>query len=178
MRLLRHLLLAVLLLCLPGTPCYAQAQSSEAAVKAAFLPRFARYVAWPPSARATGDAPLSLCLVGGDPFGRLIDSAAQGQTVDGRRVVVRRVADPDAAGNCHIAYVQGSRTVPVGQMLAALAGKPVLTVTDSANGGQRGIIHFAIASGRVRFFIDDSTAKRRGLSVSSRLLALAIGVRN
>jgi hypothetical protein len=34
-----------------------------------------------------------------------------------------------------------------------------------------------IASGRVKFFIDDAKAAGRGLSISSRLLALAVGVR-
>ena len=39
------------------------------------------------------------------------------------------------------------------------------------------MIHFAIVAGRVRFFIDEAEAAGRGLSISSRLLALAVGVR-
>jgi hypothetical protein len=63
-------------------------------------------------------------------------------------------------------------------LLAALNRKPVLTVTDSASGGGRGIIHFSIVDGRVRFFIDQASAEQRGLGISSRLLALAVGVRH
>jgi hypothetical protein len=177
MRSAKLLLWTALLLGLAATPTAAVAQSSEAAVKAAFLPRFARYVAWPPQSRPRGSEAISLCLVGGDPFGKLIDRAAQGQSVDGRRLIVRRLTDPSSAGNCDIAYVQGTRTMPVGQMLTAMSGRPVLTVTDAANSGQRGIIHFAIVSGRVRFFIDQASARQKGLTVSSRLLALAVGVR-
>lgn len=177
MRPARLLLWAVLLLAPVTANGPAAAQTSEAAVKAAFLPRFARYVVWPPQARPRGGEAISLCLVGGDPFGRLIDSAAQGQIVDGRRIIVRRLTDPAAVGNCDIAYVQGTKTMPVGQMLVAMSGKPVLTVTDAANGGQRGIIHFTIVSGRVRFFIDQASARQKSLTVSSRLLALAVGVR-
>ena len=55
--------------------------------------------------------------------------------------------------------------------------KPVLTVTDASSGGQRGLIHFTNANGRVRFFIDQAGARQRGLMISSRLLALAVGVR-
>jgi uncharacterized protein DUF4154 len=73
--------------------------------------------------------------------------------------------------------VEGSRTQPAGQMLAALAHKPVLTVTDASNGGSRGIIHFTVVGGRVRFFIDQASAAERGMTISSRLLALALGVR-
>ena len=39
------------------------------------------------------------------------------------------------------------------------------------------MIHFTISGGRVRFFIDEAAAAQRGLVISSRLLALALGVR-
>jgi hypothetical protein len=155
----------------------AQAETSDAAVKAAFLPRFARYVTWPPAALPKGSDPFVLCTIGDDPFGQLLDQAARTQTIDGHNIVVRRLSSADGADRCNIAFVEGSRSVPVGQMLAAIGSKPVLTVTDGSNGGPRGIIHFAVVNGRVRFFIDEGGAARRGMTISSRLLALALGVR-
>ena len=41
----------------------------------------------------------------------------------------------------------------------------------------RGMIHFAISDDRVRFHIDLQAASRSGLSISSRLLNLALSVR-
>jgi hypothetical protein len=155
----------------------ARAQASEAEIKAAFLPRFARYVTWPPAATPRAGDPYILCVIGGNPFGAAVDQAARSQSVDGRRIIVRRLDSAAGSDGCQIAFVQGTRAVPAGQLLAALGRKPVLTVTDAANGGQRGIIHFVTASGRVRFFIDESEAARRGLTISSRLLALAVGVK-
>jgi hypothetical protein len=38
------------------------------------------------------------------------------------------------------------------------------------------MIHLATIAGRVRFFINDAEAARHGLTISSRLLALAAGV--
>ena len=159
---------------LPGS---AHAQVSETEVKAAFLPRFARYVTWPSAMRPQPGQAFQLCVVGADPFGNALDRAAAGQLVDGHRIVVRRVGS-DAAANCHIAFVQGSKPQPTGQMLAALDGRPVLTVTDARSGSQRGMVHFTMVSGRVRFFIDEKEAARRGLGINSRLLALAVGVRS
>lgn len=149
----------------------ASADVSDVAVKAAFLPRFARYVTWPASAHSTG--PMTICVIGDDPFGSALNQAAAGQEVDGRRFVVRRLASAAGAADCAIAFVDGSRT---GEVLAALGHQPVLTVTDARSSSQRGIIHFAIVDGRVRFFIDNAQAQARGLTISSRLLALAIGV--
>jgi hypothetical protein len=97
--------------------------------------------------------------------------------VDGHPIVVRRLASAAGARGCHLAFVGGSPQQPTGQMLAALGGQPVLTITDSRSGPQRGIIHFALVSGRVRFFIDEAAAAQRGLSISSRLLGLAVAVR-
>jgi hypothetical protein len=150
------------------------AEPTDTAVKAAFLPRFARYVTWPTTATPNGTEPIVLCVIGGDPFGAMLDDAARSQLVDGRRIVIRRLDSAAGADNCQIAYVGGGRQ---GAILASIGRKPVLTVTDGANGGERGIIHFVLVGGRVRFFIDQSAAKQRGLSISSRLLALAAGVR-
>jgi hypothetical protein len=159
--------MAALLLAAAG----ARAAVSDNAVKAAFLPRFARYVTWPASARSSG--PIVICVIGDDPFGRMLTEAAASQQVDGRSFVVRRLSSASAASDCAIAFVDGGRS---SEILAALGRQPILTVTDARTSSQRGVIHFAVVGGRVRFFIDNAQAQAHGLTISSRLLALAIGV--
>ncbi|MBV9881759.1 MAG: YfiR family protein [Sphingomonadaceae bacterium] len=156
----------------------AWAQPSENAVKAAFLPRFARYVTWPAPAKPPPGASFQLCIVGSDPFGPLLDQAAAAVLIDGHAVTVRRMPTPDQAAGCQLAFVQGATPQDTDRMLLALRNHAVLTVTDGRAGPQHGMIHFAIVAGRVRFFIDDAEAAGRGLSISSRLLALAAGVRS
>jgi hypothetical protein len=161
------------LLCALLGPVAAHAQVSDIAVKAAFIPRFARYVKWPPSAAASGTGPVVICIIGDDPFGRALNAAAASQQVDGRPFTVKRLASAAGASDCAIGFVDGARTA---EILAQLGHQPILTVTDARSGPQRGVIHFDIVDGRVRFFIDNAQAQARGLTVSSRLLALAIGV--
>lgn len=159
-------------------PCApAIAEPTDMAVKAAFLPRFARYVAWPAAAMPKGSDPFVLCVIGGDPFGAALDDAARSQFVDGRRIVIRRMNSATGVESCQIAFIQGSKGQSPTQLIAAFGRRPVLTVTDASTGTQRGIIHFSVVGGRVRFFIDQSSAARDGLTISSRLLALAIGVK-
>jgi len=153
-------------------PRQAAAQPTDTAVKAAFLPRFARYVTWPPAAMPKGSDPFVLCVVGRDPFGAMLDDAARSQLIDGRRIVVHRLDAGASTEGCHIAFLS-----PGGGQVVTTPGRPVLTVTDAANGSARGIIHFIVSGGRVRFFIDQRSAAQRGLGISSRLLALAVGVR-
>jgi hypothetical protein len=154
-------------------PVAARAQVSDTAVKAAFIPKFARYVAWPSSAPARTNPQIVICIIGDDPFGNMLNQAAAGEEADRRPFAVRRLSSAAGASDCAIAFVDGSRTA---EILAALDHQPILTVTDSRSGASRGIIHFAIVDGRVRFYIDNAQAQARGLTISSRLLALAIGV--
>jgi YfiR/HmsC-like len=53
----------------------------------------------------------------------------------------------------------------------------VLTVTDgAADPDNRGIINFVISDGRVRFEIDNLAAEASRLTISSKLLSLAVRV--
>lgn len=153
----------------------AQPGTLEYPVKANYLVRFAAFVEWPPRAFANAQAPVAICVLGRDPFGVLLDRAAASQTVYGRRIVVRRPATASALSACHIAYVaQGAPTA----LIDAAAGAPgLLLVTDAAVPERRGIIHFVITDNRVRFHIDQQAAARNGLTISSRLLSLAVSVR-
>lgn len=169
---LRSALVASLLL-LPAIPAQAQG-ASEAAVKAAYLVKFGGYVDWP----AQPAGPLTLCIVGRDPLGTAIDRAAASQQVNGRPIQVRRLTRLDRASGCAIAFVSGSPAQDVPAALGEVLGAPVLTVTDSRWSDARGIIHFQILRNRVRFHIDEKTAARCNLGVSSKLLAIALTVRS
>jgi len=156
----------------------AHAQASEEAVKAAFLPKFARYIELPAAAQPAENQPYYLCVIGRDPFGALLDKAAGSESIDGHPVAVRRFANAEApaVAGCHLAFLAGTEP-QTAQMLAAMRRQPTLTITDARWGTARGMIHFVIEGGRVRFQIDQVEAADRGIAISSRLLALAVDVR-
>jgi hypothetical protein len=155
----------------------AVAQPSETAVKAAFLTKFPAYVDWPARVRMPPNAPIALCIVGGDPFGPTMDAAVRGQEIDGHPIALKRMAGAEGADGCQIAFVDGPTAHGTAELLHALQGKPVLTVTDGRAGPERGIIHFVVDHGRVRFHIDQAQAESCGLALSARLLAIALSVR-
>jgi hypothetical protein len=156
----------------------ARAQAAaEYSVKAAYLYKFAPFIEWPPQALAAG-APLQVCIVGPDPFGRVLDTAALGQVVGDHKVEIRRLARVEGRPSCNVMYVRKSAGQSVADALAAVHGAPILTVTDAADGdGARGILHLVVANKRVRFEVDPVAAAQNGLSISSKLLDLAITVR-
>lgn len=151
--------------------------SLELAVKAAYLYKLAPFVTWPPQSQAAG-ATFVICVQGDESLADLTVKASTGQQVSGRSFEVRRLARVDRTSGCQIAYLAGSSVQSQAAALAALDSAGVLTVTDDARGGAaRGVVHLVLDEGRVRFDIDDVAAAREGLSISSKLLSLAIHVR-
>jgi hypothetical protein len=151
-----------------------QAQTSQQAVKAGFLYRFASFVTWPASAFANDQAPIVLCVLDNDPFASDLNRAVQNQHVDQHVFNVRRLADVEEARQCQVLYAVGGRA---DDAIRSVRGAPVLTVTDSAGSDARGVIHFVVIDNRVRFYADDVQAAENHLAISSRLLALAVSVR-
>jgi hypothetical protein len=167
------LLGAALALLPPAKAAGAPRASLEYAVKANYLYKFAPFVRWPPDSIAPG-SPFSICLVGANGFGTMIDEAVRGQAVDGRPIAIRRIGSAAGLGGCQILFV--GRTARASSILRAAAASPILTVTDHDHAGGGGMIDFRLHSGRVRFVIDDAAARASGLQISSKLLSLALAV--
>lgn len=155
----------------------AAAATSPLPVKAAYLYKFGSFVDWPATSFAAPDAPLNLCVQGDDPFGAVLDQSVEGQQVSGHPLAVRRLAKVDKDSPCHVLFVAGDRAQSAAAALAAVKGAPILTITDSAPAWARGMIDFAIVRSMVRFSIDQAAAQQAQLTISSKLLNLAIGVR-
>lgn len=173
--LVRAWLVLIVLLGLATRPQSTAAQvASEYEVKAAFLYNFAKFVAWPAQNFPLVGNPFSLCLLGDDPFGGLLERAVAGKSVQDRAFAVRRLADVEEAGQCQMLFVSSSEHGHVRRILAALTGASVLTVGDTeeiVHSG--GMIGFHMEGNRVRFMVNQDTVERAGLQISSQLLKVA-----
>ena len=176
-RLVRARTLALVSLALFTPLAGPRGQSLEPSAKANDLYMLAQIVAWPANAFASPTSPFVICLQGPDPFQGLLDRIVARQRIDDRPILVERLAKLDSASRCHLAYLAGSAAQSRAAALDAVRGAPVLTVTDDAGGpGPRGIVHFVLAKGRVGFEVDMRLAETAGVTVSSKLLALAVRV--
>jgi hypothetical protein len=144
----------------------------EYRIKAAFLINFARFVEFPNSQNNSAD-PFTFCVLGRDPFGALLDQAAGGKTVHGRRLQILRIGRRELA-SCQALFIATSEVSRLSEILTALGGRSVLTVGEAKGFALRGgIINFFIEGEKVRFEINPSTAARAGLKISSELLQVA-----
>ena len=155
-----------------------QSKPSEYQVKAAYLYNFGRFVKWPPGLAAGKGDSFPVCVLGRDPFGPILDSTLAGEALDGKPVVIRRIARPQDAADCRILFVSSTEENHLEEILAAIDQVGVLTVSDIPGFSRRGgMIQFVADGDRVRFEINLASAESARLVLSSELLKVAAAVR-
>lgn len=166
-----------------GADAFAQSRqpdvSLEYAVKATYLYKFAPFVNWPPDTFTSPDAPFGICVVGQDPFQGFLENAVAGRKLGSHPFVVHKLDRATHATECQIVFIDTTRPAEVGEALRRFDGAPVLTVTDSnAPDGAGSIVQFVMDNGHVRFEVDNAAAARHHLVISSKLLSLALAVKD
>jgi hypothetical protein len=151
------------------------ARAPEYQLKAAFIYKFATYIRWPATTGADGTRPFVIGVIGNDPFGRALDAVMQGQSVQGKPIIVRRVAEMEDAPGCDVLFVSASERGHLRQIFAAVRGAPVLTVSDMDQFAELGgmINLVTTEDNHLRFDINKGAIDRAGLKAPSQLLRLA-----
>lgn len=171
----------VLALILLGYFCLADvtAQSQPAAaeveyqIKAVFLFNFTKFVEWPEKAFADALTPITIGIIGENPFGSLLDQTVNGELVKGRKLEVKLLGEKDSPNCCHVLFVSHSLKGRVGEILERVGSAPILTVSEIDGFAQQGgMINFVVLNKNVRFEVNPSRAQRVGLAISSKLLRL------
>ena len=143
----------------------------ERDVKAAYLFRFLSYVEWAPEVQERPGAPLVIGVLGADDVAAALEDTVRGRTAQGHPIEVRRLDRRDS--------LQGIRMLFVGpeaaSELSRLRPPPgVVVVSDVEGGLERGaVINLLRLGDNVRFEVAPQAAERRGVRISSRMLALA-----
>jgi hypothetical protein len=158
----------------PARPPTPLGDLPEYVVKAGFLYNFAKYVEWPGSAFDGPDAPISVGVVGSDPFGDELERTLQDKAVNRRGFEIRRYATAEAIERVHILFVPRSEEASVAAILTRVRDRPVLTVGEHAGFPLAGgMIAILIEASRPRLRINVDAAQRHGLRIDSRLLKVA-----
>jgi hypothetical protein len=171
----------------PFVPSAARAAPlDEATVHAAYVINFVRYSRWP---RLAPGAPLVIATLGGsEAADALRGLASRAGSVEGHRLEVRALALGRApplreeamavigaeAADAQLVFVDASHRAWSQAVIAAFAGRPVLTVGMGsefvAGGGMFGLVN---REGRVVFTANNEAIARNPVDVSARVLMLA-----
>lgn len=167
----------VLVAFLAGTACAQDTGALEYKVKAGFLFNFAKFVEWPSESMPDGKSPIVIGIVGTDPFGKILDDALNGQRIDDRPFIVRRLTRPGDLSEwtaCHLVFIARSEQGNVAEILRRVGELPILTISEHPQFvEQGGIIRFLYEQKRISFEVNLDAARLARLKINSNLLKVA-----
>jgi hypothetical protein len=149
----------------------------EYQIKAVCVLNAARFVTWPAPAFASADSPVVIGVLGENPFGSLLQDVVKGETVQKRRIVVRRVSLEEAA-SVHILFIGASERPRLETILRTLNEACVLTVSEMENfTGSGGMVGLTLVRGKLRLETNLEAARRASLKFDSQFLLMTRGLK-
>lgn len=160
------------------TACISPAaeQSSDAAVKAAYLHRFTGYTQWPDE---TKNVPwFTFAIFGDTTVASELERLLTARSIKDKPARVIRPTSVSEIGDAQVLFIGSNfSSAGVKKIIAALANRPVLVVTDDLHGIETGSsINFVQSNRRVRFEVSLAAAKQAHIDISSDLLGVAARV--
>lgn len=153
----------------------AQANPTEAELRAAVIVAIMRFTAWPPASPHI-NSELDVCLAG-NPISavHLLPVSGQ-QKVAGHTLNVKPITNGNVTG-CDVLVVGGSERSS--DLLQAADAASVLSICDGCKRdlGNHAIIRLTLRRQRVNFEVNLAKAKHNGLALDAQLLELASVVR-
>jgi hypothetical protein len=166
------------------------AASLEYQVKAAFLYNFIKFVDWPKGKLADANEPISIGIIGKDPFGSAFDPV--GDKDKSRKVLIKRfksfeelkksgekdksLLDQEIKSlrKCHLLFICSSEEGSIREIIDLVKDHNVLTIGEMKGFVESGgIINFVMEEQKVRFEINVTIARQAKLQIRSQLLRLA-----
>lgn len=144
----------------------------EHEIHAAMLFNFIKYVQWPDEGTG-GDFVVG--VMGEDNVFNTLKAWYDGKPKGSKKYVVKKLTSADEAASCHVVYLGKGRSKEFDNIKAAIAGKPVLTVTDGNGLGQKGsCINFRVIDGKLKWELNQATFTSSNLKVSGQLASMSI----
>lgn len=142
-------------------------------VKAAFMRNFAHYVIWPENTFQDSSTPWHIGILGGDPFGEVLETTFKGRMEQGRLFEIFRADKPDDLPACQIIFVAYEDATKRRAVLDALKDKPVLTVGDAPGFLEEGGIILFLVDDHVAMSVNLDHARSAMLTIQTKMLEVS-----
>jgi hypothetical protein len=152
----------------------ARGEVEEYQLKAAVVFNFAKFVEWPPQSFGGSGDPITLCVLGQNPFGHWLGDTLAGKVVNGKAFTIRKISGSQEAGRCQIVFVSSSERKRCRAVLDGLRAEGLLTVGDTPGfADMGGVVNLRLEEETVRMEVNVEAARQKNLQISAKLLSLA-----
>jgi hypothetical protein len=169
----------------------APTSTQEYQVKAAFLYNFLQFVDWPEGKFADDNKPITIGIIGKDPFRGAFEPVKDKKVKD-RNVVIKRFKgfkalkesgakdkakfdkEIKALTSCHLLFICSSEKENLKEIINLVEDQAILTVGEVEGFLESGgIINCLVEENKIHFEINTAAAERAKLGIRSQLLRLA-----
>jgi YfiR/HmsC-like len=148
---------------------------SEDTVKAAYLYRFTQYVDWP-DPPASG-VPFTIAVLDAPEVAEQLRRLLADHLIKNAKAQVQAISTMQELGSARMVFVGAGYLNHLQSVVSTLAARPVLLVTDDADGIPTGsMVNFVTVDHRVRFEVSLTATDRSKLRISAELLGVAVQV--
>ena len=120
---------------------------------------------------------ITIAVLGAPAVVTQLRAFLPGHTIQNRPVVVRALSNINDVRDAHVLFIGAENNGRLRQLVDRVGQRPVLVVTDAADGLEHGaMVNFQVVEERLRFEISLPAAESVGLMLSSRLLSTAMRV--
>ena len=149
----------------------AQTEKPIHEIHAAMIYNFMKYIQWPDD--AGGDFVVG--VLGEDNVFNTLKSYYDGKPKGTKKYSIRKLADISESAVCQVVYIGKNKSKEFDNVKNAVAGKSVLTITDSFNLGKKGsCINFKVIDDKLKFEINQASMTSASLKVAGQLSSMAI----
>lgn len=169
-KLITHL--SLLFVLIAGFMIKAHAQTNIYVLKAVYLEKFSRFITWPEEcAMDDPSAPFVIGVIGKTPLHKNLEQIYAVQKINNKKVEIRKISDLYEIKDVHVLFIAESEKRNLQNILVLTEHLPVLTVSESTNFAEKGVlINFYEEENKLRFEINETAALKSPLQMSFYLL--------
>jgi uncharacterized protein DUF4154 len=93
---------------------------------------------------------------------------------NGKSIVVKKIASPSQASNCHLVYVSTGNSAAIKRIKESANLKNTLVVSEKGQLNNGAAIAFVLENSKLKFKINESACNASGLQVSKGLISLGV----
>ena len=144
----------------------------EYPIKAGFFEKFAQFCQWPEQEQSPY---FDIVILGKNPFGKILEVMYQNTSIKNRTVRITYASSVTQIQNAQMVYISSSESKKLDQILSYLKNKPILTVGDTRNYCEKGVMinFYNTPKHTIHFEINQNQAKEHGLKFDYLLLSYA-----
>lgn len=155
-----------------------EAEKPDYEIKAALIARIIDYCNWPPTSTAANpDIPFTIGAFEKNELVSFLMKRLETRKIRGKKAEIVFISEDEEIKKCHLLYIPKTTKKRLQEILTAVGSEPILTIADSKDYGEKGVmVNMFKKDRKIRFNVNLAAARKNNVTLSARFLKFAIKI--